>query len=153
MINITNRLRKLNFDLLNAPEPVGNYKATLLSGNLLYISGQLPIIDGKVMYKGQLGKTLTVEEGIKAAELCALNALSQLEKSAVNKSLKQIVKVEGYINASKSFEEHAQVLNGASDLFANVLGESAGHIRTVVGCTSLPLGVPVEISIIAELES
>jgi enamine deaminase RidA (YjgF/YER057c/UK114 family) len=153
MINITNRLRKLNLELPNAPEPVGNYQATLLSGSLLYISGQLPIIDGKVIYKGQLGKTLTVEEGIKAAELCALNILSQIQQSTINQPLKQVVKVEGYINASESFEQHAQVLNGASDLFAKVLGESAGHIRTVVGCTSLPLGVPVEISIIAELES
>lgn len=85
------------------------------------------------------------------AELCALNALSQIEKNTINQPLKQIVKVEGYINAFESFEQHAQVLNGASDLLACVLGESAGHIRTVVGCTSLPLGVPVEISIIAEL--
>lgn len=153
MSNLAHQLNKLNLQLPSAPRPVGNYKATLKTGNILYISGQLPIINGDVIYQGTLGKDLSVAEGEKAAEICALNILSQLNIYLKNDTLVQLIKVEGYINAIHAFEHHAKVLDGASDLFKTVLGEKSGHIRTVIGCTSLPLNVPVEISVIAELES
>ena len=145
-------LNKLGLTLPTAPEPIGNYKACTKAGNLLYISGQLPIFNGEVKYKGALGKDLTVAQGQEAAQLCALNILSQLKKYLDAHRIKQLIKVEGFINATSKFEEHAQVLNGASDLFAHVLAERAGHIRTVVGCSSLPMNVPLEISVIVELE-
>jgi enamine deaminase RidA (YjgF/YER057c/UK114 family) len=150
MNNIKKRLQELGFELPKAPEPVGNYKATLITGNLLYVSGQLPIINGKIIYQGQIAAGLSLDEGIKAAQLCALNILSQIDKSVGFDAVKNIIKVEGYISAATGFEDHANVLNGASDLFAKVLDDKAGHIRTVVGCTSLPLNAPVEISVIVD---
>ncbi|MGB0834418.1 MAG: RidA family protein [Psychrobium sp.] len=150
MSNEIAKLATLNLKLPAPPQPVGNYNAVEQVGDLLFISGQLPIIDGKVMYQGQLGAALSVDEGVDAASLCALNILSQIEHHLGLDRLVKIVKVEGYISAITGFEQHANVLNGASDLLAGVLGEKAGHIRTVVGCTSLPLNVPVEISVIAQ---
>ena len=134
-----------------APQPVGNYRATQRMGNLLFVSGQLPLDGQEMRYAGQLGRDLDVGQGQKAAALCALNLLSQLAALGPGVTLKSIVKLEGYINACEDFAEHARVLNGASDLLAGVLGEQAGHIRTVVGCTSLPLGAAVELSAIVEL--
>ena len=153
MTNLERQLNKLHLQLPNAPLPVGNYKATLKTGNFLYISGQLPIINGVIKHQGILGQDLSVEMGQRAAEVCALNILSQLNKYLDNYCLVQLIKVEGYINTSPLFEQHAQVLNGASDLFEKVLAEKSGHIRTVVGCSSLPFNVPVEISAIAELSA
>lgn len=132
--------------------PVGNYQATIGVGKLMFISGQLPFRDGKLVYKGQLGKELTTEEGKAAAELCVLNILSHIASTVELHEIKKIVKIEGYINCSESFTEHAEVLNGASDLLSKILFDKAGHIRTVVGCSSLPLDAAIEISAIIELE-
>ena len=151
MTNIKELVSKHGLELPLSPVPVGNYKATVVVGNLLYISGQLPIKNGDFMYIGQLGKEISTEQGKEAAQLCALNILSQIEDRLTIKELQKIVKVEGYINAIDSFKEHAEVLNGASDLLSKVLGDKSGHIRTVVGCSSLPKGVAVEISAIVEI--
>ena len=124
--------------------------ATLGTGNLLFVSGQLPLRNGELIYKGRLGKDLTTEQGKAAAQLCALNLLSQIERAFNPRKLKAIIKIEGYINACESFTEHAEVLNGASDLLFNILAKKSGHIRTVIGCTSLPMGAAVEIAAIVE---
>ncbi|WP_165840049.1 RidA family protein [Motiliproteus coralliicola] len=138
--------------LPQAPTPVGNYAAAQLAGGLLYISGQLPLRDEELIYQGKLGRDLSVEQGQQAAELCALNLLSQLDRYIANRQLESVVKLEGYINSSDSFVEHAKVLNGASDLLFKVLGASAGHTRIVIGCTSLPLNAPVEIAAVVALQ-
>ncbi len=156
MLNIRQLVSDAGLTLPQAPGPVGNYQATISTDNLLFISGQLPLSNGELIYTGALGQDLTAEEGKSAAELCALNLLSQLDqaledRALEDRALKSIVKVEGYINACESFTEHAAVLNGASDLLFNVLGDKAGHIRTVIGCSSLPMNAAVEVSIIAEL--
>ncbi len=135
-----------------APVPVGNYRATIESGNLVFISGQLPLQAGVLVYKGRLGKELSIAEGKAAAEICALNLLSQLAIVLETRKLQQIVKLEGFINCADSFTGHAEVLNGASDILAEILGEQAGHTRTVMGCASLPLDAAIEIAAIAELE-
>lgn len=150
MNDILEKLDTLNLTLPSPPEPVGNYHAVEFSNDLMFISGQLPIIDGKIMFQGQLGAEFNVDEGVNAAALCALNILSQIHCHLGFENLEKIIKVEGYINAAKDFESHADVLNGASNLLAKILGDKAGHIRTVIGCTSLPLNVPVEISVIAK---
>tara|TARA_R110001583_G_C5558229_1_gene400954 strand:- start:286 stop:741 length:456 start_codon:yes stop_codon:yes gene_type:complete len=151
-MSIRNLVENNGLVLPQAPMPVGNYVATLNAGNLLFISGQLPIINGELVYTGQLGKELTTQLGKMAAELCALNLLSQIENSLGTRKLKSVVKIEGYINARESFTDHAEVLNGASDLISTILTDKSGHIRTVVGCTSLPMNAAVEISAIVELE-
>lgn len=150
-MNIKQRLTDNGYELPQAPAPVGNYQATITTGNLMFVSGQMPLHNGNLLYKGSLGNELTIESGQKAAELCALNLLSQIDQSLEGRELKSVVKVEGYINADESFTEHAAVLNGASDLLYKVLGERSGHIRTVIGCTSLPMGAAVEISAIVEV--
>lgn len=152
MIEIEQILENDGIMLPQPPMPVGNYRATIDAGELIFISGQLPFKDGKLIYKGQVGKELTTEEGKAAAELCALNLLSHIANSLQQYKIKKIVKIEGFINCGESFTEHAEVLNGASDLLSKTLFEKAGHIRTVVGCSSLPLGAAVEIAAIVELE-
>jgi len=152
MSDIKQNIKDNGITLPQTPIAVGNYHATINAGKLMFISGQLPFKNGKLLYKGQLGKELTTEDGKAAAELCALNLLSQITNSLQQYKLKQIVKIEGFINCSESFSEHAIVLNGASDLLSKALLEKAGHIRTVIGCTSLPLGAAIEIAAIIELE-
>jgi len=152
MSDIKQNLKSNGIILPQTPAAAGNYIATTIAGNLMFISGQLPFRDGKLIYKGQLGKELTTEDGKAAAGLCALNLLSQITSSLKQYTLKQIVKIEGFINCSESFSEHATVLNGASDLLSKALLEKSGHIRTVMGCNSLPLGAAIEISAIIELE-
>lgn len=138
--------------LPQAPIPVGSYRATIGSGKLLFISGQLPFSDGVLIYKGKLGKELTIVEGYAAAELCALNLLSHIAHPRQHYKLKQILKIEGFINCTAAFIEHAKVLDGASQLLSDTLADKAGHVRTVMGCNSLPLGAAVEIAAIVELE-
>lgn len=150
-MNIKQLVTSNGYELPQAPKPVGSYQATITTGNLIFISGQMPLDNGELLYKGSLGNELTIESGQKAAELCALNLLSQLDQALGARELKSVVKVEGYINADESFTEHAAVLNGASDLLYKVLGKRSGHIRTVIGCTSLPMGAAVEISAIVEV--
>ena len=102
-MNIRQLVEHNGLVLPQAPTPVGNYLATLSTGNLLFISGQLPIQNGELVYRGSLGKELTTEQGKKAAELCALNLLSQIEKAQGHQKLKSIIMVQGYINASESY--------------------------------------------------
>lgn len=151
MSTIKQLLTNTGLILPQAPTPVGAYRATMTSGKLLYVSGQFPFRTGSLEYKGQLGKDMTTEEGYQAAELCALNLLSQINKNHYDKKIIQLIKLDGFINCCASFEEHAQVLDGATNLISNVLGEHAGHTRTVSGCNSLPHGAAVEISAIIEL--
>lgn len=153
MLHLDQTHRERGLILPQAPMPVGNYLATISSGNLLFISGQLPFRDGKLFYKGKLGKDLTVTDGVKAAELCALNILSHINKTLQKNRFKQIIKLEGFINCTDSFTEHAKVLNGASDILSSLLSDQAGHVRTVTGCNSLPLGAAIELAAIVECES
>lgn len=150
-MNIRQLAADAGFSLPEAPLPVGCYRAAMETGKLIFISGQMPIKNGELIWAGKLGSELTIAEGQQAAQLCALNLLSQLEQVLLGREIRSLVKLEGYINASEDFTEHAAVLNGASDLMFDVLGKHSGHIRTVVGCTSLPLGAAVEVSLIAEL--
>lgn len=150
MTNLKQKLLSLGLELPPAPTPVGAYLATIRSENLFYISGQLPFKNGKLVYKGKIGRDLTIEEGYEAAKLCALNILSQMENNLRKNNFKRIVKIEGFINCCSSFERHAEVLNGASDLLTKLLLKKAGHVRTVMGCNSLPLNAAVEITALIE---
>ena len=149
---ISERLKKLNIEIPNAPDPVGAYVAFKIIGNLLYISGQLPIDkDGKII-KGKIGKDLNVEQGQHAAKLCAINILAQAKK-AVNSDLDKIkncIKITGYVNSSDDFTQQPQIINPASELLSTVLGDGGKHARAAVSTNSLPLGVAVEIDAIFE---
>jgi len=150
VINLKQKLLRLGLNLPLAPTPVGAYSATVRSKNLLYISGQLPFKNSELIYKGKIGQNLTIEEGYEAAKLCALNIVSQMENNLQENNFKRIIKIEGFINCSNSFEQHAEVLNGASDLLSKLFLKKAGHVRTVMGCNSLPLNAAVEISALIE---
>jgi enamine deaminase RidA (YjgF/YER057c/UK114 family) len=148
------RLAELGLTLPDAPNPVANYVPTALAGNLLLISGQISkAADGSIT-TGQLGGGLTVAEGREAARLCALNILSQAQAALGSLDrIAQVVRLNGFVNAAPSFTEHPQVINGASDLMVEVLGDRGRHSRVAVGVSSLPLGCAVEVDAVILIES
>jgi enamine deaminase RidA (YjgF/YER057c/UK114 family) len=151
---IEKKLKELNIQIPTAPSPVGNYLAFRISGNKIYISGQLPIDKNGIMIKGKIGNELTEEDGKKAALLCMLNSIGHLKNAIkdLNK-VKSCIKINGYINSENNFENHPSLLNSASDLLVKIFGEKGKHARAVVGVSSLPLNAAVEIETIFEIEN
>lgn len=146
------RLEEMGIDLPQANPAVGNYVPTLISGNLIYVSGQITMLNGELKYMGRLGESLSVEDGMAAARLCGLNLIAQV-KQALDGDLDRVtrvVKLGGYVNGTHEFTEQPQVLNGASDLMVEVFGEIGKHTRAAVGVAALPLGISVEIDGIFE---
>ena len=146
-------LKENNIILPEAADPVGSYVAAKIIGKLLYISGQISIgSDGKLI-KGILGKDLTVEDGYKAAERCALSIVSQVKKACGGdlSRIKECVKLTGFVNSTENFTDQPKVINGASDLIAKIFSEKGMHTRAAVSTNSLPLGVAVEVDAIFEL--
>jgi len=149
---ISDKLKKLNIELPIAPDPVGAYVAFKKTGNLIFISGQLPIPKDGDPIKGKIGKDLSIEEGQKAAKYCAINILAQLKK-AVNGDLEKIkscVKITGFVNSTDDFKDQPKIINPASELISSVFGDNGKHARAAVSTNSLPLGVAVEIDAIFE---
>lgn len=141
------RLAELGITLPTPAVPVASYVPYVQSGNLLIVSGQITLEDGEVRYKGQLGVTMDVEEGYKAARVCAINLLAQV-RAACDGDLdrvRRVVRLGGFVNAAPDFGDHPKVINGASDLMAEVFGDAGQHARAAVGCSSLPLGIAVEV--------
>ena len=152
-MNTEDILKKNNIILPAAADPVGSYVAAKIIGKLLYISGQISIgSDGKLI-KGKLGKDLTVEDGYKAAERCALSIVSQVKKACGGdlSKIKECVKLTGFVNSAEDFTDQPKVINGASDLIAKIFSEKGMHTRAAVSTNSLPLGVAVEVDAIFEL--
>ena len=148
------RLASLGVTLPEAPNPVANYVPSLLYGNLLFISGQISKgADGNVI-KGRLGAELTVAQGREAARASALAILAQA-KAAIGDldRIAQVVKLTGFVAATADFIDHPQVVNGASDLMVEVLGDSGRHTRVAVGVASLPMGCAVEVDAILMIET
>ena len=145
-------LKKLNINLPKAPDPVGAYVASKIVGNLVFISGQLPIDSEGKLIKGKIGKELNLEQGQQAAKFCALNLLAQLKKicGSLDK-VKGCVKITGYVNSIDSFVDQPKVINGASDLISKIFGDKGKHTRAAVSVNSLPLGASVEIEGIFEV--
>lgn len=151
-MKITARLNDLGLTLPPPAMPVASYVPVVISGNMLYVSGQLPLQGGQ-MARGILGRDVDVEEGAAAAKACALNILAQVN-AALQGQLDRIqtcVKLTGFVAATPEFTDHPKVLNGASDLMVAVLGEAGKHARAAVGVASLPLGACVEVEAIFAL--
>ena len=149
---IESRLDEMGITLPQAASPAANYLPFTRSGNLLFISGQLPMVDGTVAHKGHLGRNVDVETGQKAAEICAINILSQA-KAAFDGDLERIVgmvKIQGFVASTPDFTQQHLVINGASNLLAGVLGERGKHARAAVGMASLPMDAAVEVDAIIE---
>ena len=153
MGQIDKRLVELGITLPAAAKPVATYVPWVRTGNLVFISGQGPIVDGKITLQGCLGDTVSLEDGIKSARLCALNVLAQL-KDACGGDLDRVtrvVKLLGFVNATPSFADHPKVINGASDLMVEAFGDAGRHARSAVGVYRLPLNFAVEIDAVVAL--
>ncbi len=151
---VEQELAKLGLVLPNPPKAIATYKQFLMTGNFVYVSGQLPLLDGVLQYKGTVGKDLSVPQGGDAARLCSLNILSIIRLAVDGdwSKIKSLIRINGFVNTESSFEHHSKVINCASELLLGVLGEEVGgHTRTSIGVSSLPLGAAVEIDAIFEL--
>ena len=152
-MNFEEKIKELKIELPEAKAPVGSYVASKISGNLLFISGQISISANGELIKGKLGKELKTDEGYEAAKRCGLSIVSQVKK-ACNGDLSKIkacIKLTGFVNSTEDFIEQPKVINGASDLIASIFGDAGMHTRAVVSTNSLPLGVSVEVDAIFEL--
>ena len=152
-MNYEEKLKELKITLPEAKAPVGNYVATKVSGNMLFISGQISIDENGQLIKGKVGKDLDTEAGYNAAKRCALSIVAQVKKACDNdlSKVKSCVKLTGFVNSTENFTEQPKVINGASDLIASIFGDSGMHTRAAVSTNSLPLGVSVEVDAIFEL--
>lgn len=149
------RLAELGIVLPAPVDPAGNYVGDVVTGNLVFTAGQIPVENGERKFIGKLGRDMSVEDGQRAARLCALNVLVRL-KAACGGDLDRIVrivKVVGFVNATPDFGDHPKVVNGASDFFVQVFGDAGRHARSAVGMGSLPFGVAVEVEAIAEIRA
>ena len=152
-MNALENIKKLNLEIPDAPAPVGAYVAFKKVGNLLYISGQLPISNEGKIIKGKIGKDLTLEDGQKASKYCAINIIAQVKK-ALNGDLdkvKNCVKITGFVNSTDNFTDQPKVINPASETLSAVFGNNGKHTRAAVSSNSLPLGAAVEIDAIFEI--
>ena len=153
-MSFEDKIKELNIELPEAKAPVGSYVATKISGNLLYISGQISINSKGELIKGKVGKDLTTEEAYKAAERCGLSIIAQVKKACDGdlSKIKSCIKLTGFVNSTDNFIEQPKVINGASDLIASIFGNSGMHTRAAVSTNSLPFGVSVEEDAIFELK-
>lgn len=147
------KLKSLGVELPGAPKPLGSYVPFVKTGNLVYLSGMLPLKDGKLTKTGRVGETVTLEEAAAAAKTAAINALAVL-RSAVGSldKVNRCVRVEGFVASASDFMDQPKVLNGASNFIFEVLGEAGLHTRTAIGVNILPLNAPVEISFVFEVK-
>ena len=147
------KIQELKIKLPEAKPPVGSYVATKITGNLLFISGQISISENGELIKGKIGKELSTDQGYDAAKRCGLSIVAQA-KVACNGDLSKIkscIKLTGFVNSTEDFTEQPKVINGASDLIATIFGDAGMHTRAAVSANSLPLGVSVEVDAIFEL--
>lgn len=150
---IEEKLKDLGYIIPEAPKPLAAYIPATVDGNLVYTAGQLPIKDGQLQFKGKVGSDVSEEDGIKAAEMCAINCLSVI-KSAIGSldNLERIIKVTVFVASSDGFTAQPKIANGASEFLVKVFGEKGKHVRSAVGVSELPLGAPVEIELIAKIK-
>jgi enamine deaminase RidA (YjgF/YER057c/UK114 family) len=151
-IMIDERLASLGITLPTPPKPAGSYIPVVKTGNIVFVSGQIPMKDGQVQFKGQVPTDISVEDAQSAARLCTINILAQLksELGTLDK-ISRIVRVSGFVSSSQEFYEHPKIINAASDLLYEIFGEKGKHARIAVGVASLPLNSAVEIDLIAEI--
>ncbi|HRX40187.1 MAG: RidA family protein [Parvularculaceae bacterium] len=152
MSRIEETLAKLGITLPTPANPVANYVPYVITGNLVFISGQISVAPGGPI-KGRLGEDMSLEDGVAAARVCGLNLIAQL-KAACGGDLsrvKRVVKLGGFVNSAPTFFDQPKVINGASDLMVEVFGEAGKHSRAAVGSPSLPLGVAVEVDGVFEI--
>ena len=146
-------IKKLDLIIPEMPTPMANYVPFKVADNTVYVSGQGPVVDGKIVYSGKVGKEISEEEGIKAAELCCINIVSAL-KTSLNGDwdrLATFLKLGAFVNCDENFTDQPKIINGASDLISQIFGDSGKHTRAAISVNSLPLGAAVEVDAIFEI--
>jgi enamine deaminase RidA (YjgF/YER057c/UK114 family) len=151
---ISGRLAELGLGMPAAPSPAANYVPFVIVGNLMYVSGQLPLRDGAAQHIGRAGADATIEDGYASARLCALNVVAQVAAAVGDRlsRVKRCVNMSVFINAVPEFTEHPRIANGASDLMVEIFGDAGRHSRAAVGMGSLPRGVITEVQAIFEID-
>ncbi len=152
-MKIEQRIEEMGLTLPEVPAPLAAYVPGQKTGRFIFTAGQLPLQGGELKYKGKLGQDYSVEEGYEAAKICLLNCLGVIKKIAGDlDKVKQVVKINGFVNSDPNFTDQPKVLNGASELCVELFGKNGEHARAAVGSVSLPMGAAVEVEMIVELE-
>ena len=147
-------IKQLGIEIPDMPNALANYVPYKISDSIVYVSGQAPVMNGKLIYKGKVGNDISIEDGIKAAELCCINIISVLKKSINGdwNKLDNFLKLGGFVNCNSDFVDQPQIINGASDLLVKIFGEQGKHSRFAVGSNSLPMNISVEIDAIIKIK-
>tara|TARA_B100000427_G_scaffold119977_1_gene99952 strand:+ start:52 stop:516 length:465 start_codon:yes stop_codon:yes gene_type:complete len=147
-------IKNLGLNIPNPPKAVANYVPYKIVGKTMYISGQAPIQNGEVIYKGKVGSDITNEDGIKAARLCVINIIAAVQNGLEGNwdKLDSFVKLTGFVNCKDDFTDQPKIINGASDMLVDIFGDQGRHTRVAVGSNALPLGIAVEIDAIVQLK-
>ena len=146
-------IKQLGINIPDMPTPFANYVPYKLSDNIVYVSGQGPVSKGNLIYKGKVGDDISINDGIKAAELCCINIIAALKKSINGdwNRLDAFLKLGGFVNCNSNFYDQPKIINGASDIIAKIFEKKGEHTRAAISVNSLPLGVAVEVDAIFEL--
>ena len=152
---IEEKLGSIGIKLSSPPQPIGSYIPVVQSGNLIFVSGQIPLVKGTLpeKFKGKVLNSVSMTDAVEGSRQCILNGLEQINKFLGNlESITKFVKITGYVNCDPSFKDHPKVINGASDFILEIFGEKGKHTRVAVGATSLPLDSVVEVDILCEVQ-
>ncbi len=151
---IEEKIKELGFTLPEPPKPLAAYVPAVISGDLVFTAGQLPIADGELKYSGKLGNEVSEEDGKKAAEICALNCLSAI-KGVIGElnRIERVIKLTVFVNSAEGFTNQPAVANGASELMEKIFGKNGSHARSAVGVNELPKNAPVEIEMLVKLRN
>ncbi|HEB75911.1 MAG TPA: RidA family protein [Nitrospirae bacterium] len=149
---IEQRLKELGIELPPAPSPVGSYTPALRTGNLLFLSGILPLKDGSLVAEGIVGRDIGIDTAGEAARQAVINALSIIRDTWDLEAVSRCIRLNGYVASAADFHEQPAVMNAASDLIREIFGESGIHTRTAVGVSALPMNSPVELDFIFEVD-
>jgi enamine deaminase RidA (YjgF/YER057c/UK114 family) len=153
-MSLKEKIESLGLTLPVAALPIAAYVPAVKTGNLVFVAGQLPLIDGKIVKEGKVGKEVTPEEAKEMAQVCALNALAAISLVADIDQIERIIRVGGFVNGIPGFFAIPPIINGASELFIKLFGEVNGkHARTAIGVAELPLNAPVEVEVLVQLKS
>jgi len=153
MAIIEEKLSHLGIILPPYNKPMANYVSVQKTGRLLYLSGNGPVVEGKVLFKGKIGKELTLEDGYAASRITAINLISTLKNYLGDlDKIEQIISVHGFVASDAEFFDQPYVINGASDLLVKVFGEAGKHTRSAIGTNVLPFNTPVEIEMIVQIK-
>ena len=151
---IEDKLRELSIELPTPPSPAGSYIPVVTTGNLAFVSGQIPMKEGKVVFEGKVPDKQSLDEARDAAKICIINGLSQLKANLGSlDNITKFVRISGFVNSNPEFTEQPKVINAASDLLVEIFGDMAKHSRIAVGVASLPLNSTVEIDMVVEFSN